>query len=419
MKKKSFIILAIVLLILPLKVAKAYCQVPSSGYSDTLTTMCGNICSGTYSGGYSSCVNSCKSTFKDLDSSCYCAGGSAGSNDALKCYGVNMCKQNSNSEWCKTHEQGESVLSDEERLAQAQARATENAYNTCRAVCREQSEVNNSSASYYGFAGCVESCVDVTEDSACKSIACFKNELCARTGYSTTRFCKSDYNTTEYNNIYDQSSSTTDYTIGSDTSGSSDGSNSSGTIDDDKDYLDKVTAANCYGFGDVIYYATLFVRIFQIAAPILLIIWASVDLFRSVIAGDEKKIIEKRKPIIQRFVAAVLVFLVPWIVYSIVNSFKGDNSWITCWKKYGLKSPHAGVDQYEKTPVTRECKRVCINHDDDDKCVDDCSNAYQNGDIVCYNARPSNGSTKPSMIEAARNKCYKDFADNWISNYNR
>ena len=419
MKRKIMFIVITLMLFLPIGIANAACQAPSSGYSDTLTTLCNRVCEGTYSSGFNGCVNSCLSTNQKYESSCYCAGGTSGTNEALKCYGKNICKTYSNTEWCKTHNQGESVLSDDEILAQAQERANKNAYNTCRAICEENNEVANSTAAYYGYAGCVDACVDITEGSSCKNIDCFKSELCARAGYSTTRFCKSDYNTTQYNNIYDSTSSTTAYTFDIPSSSSGSTSTSSGSIDEDKDYMDTVKAENCYGFGDVIYFATLFVRIMQIAAPILLIIWASVDLLKSVIAGDEKRIIEKRKPVIQRFIAAILVFLVPWIVLSIVNSFDGNSAWLTCWKKYGLKDPHAGVVTYEETPATRQCQRVCINRDDEDKCVEDCYNDYKSGSTVCYNAMPANGSTKPSMIEAARAKCYQEFADNWITNYNK
>ena len=99
-------------------------------------------------------------------------------------------------------------------------------------------------------------------------------------------------------------------------------------------------AGNCYGFGEVVYYITMVIKIFQIAAPILLIIWASVDLVKSITSSDEKRIIEKRKPIIQRFVAAGLIFLIPLIVELIVDGFSinGDEgSWLECWKNNNFK----------------------------------------------------------------------------------
>ena len=116
--------------------------------------------------------------------------------------------------------------------------------------------------------------------------------------------------------------------------GKSGGSGTSGTIEDDLMNINDLKAENCYGFGEIVTYGSLAIKILQIGAPILLVIWASIDLFKSVTGGDEKTIIEKRKPIIQRFIAAFLVFLVPWIVDVIISNTSGDKSWVNCWNNY-------------------------------------------------------------------------------------
>ena len=72
------------------------------------------------------------------------------------------------------------------------------------------------------------------------------------------------------------------------------------------------------------------VRILQIVVPIALIVWGSLDLGKSVIAGDEKKIKENQGKFVKRIVAAVLVFLVPFIVSLIMNYLSGDE-WKACW----------------------------------------------------------------------------------------
>lgn len=82
----------------------------------------------------------------------------------------------------------------------------------------------------------------------------------------------------------------------------------------------------------IISIAKTVVRILQILIPIALIIWGTVDLGKAVIAGEEKKIQEARKPFIQRVIAAVIVFLIPWIV-EFVMGYVSNGEWYDCWKK--------------------------------------------------------------------------------------
>ena len=147
------------------------------------------------------------------------------------------------------------------------------------------------------------------------------------------------------------------------------------------------TAGNCYGFGEAVYYITMVVKILQIAAPILLIIWASVDLLKSVISGDEKKILETRKPVIKRFVAAAFVFLVPAITSWIVDSFSvnGDeDSWLTCWKNNNFKySSVKKITEEDKEKSDRKFKNHCTqscekwgSRETLNECTSDCISSY-------------------------------------------
>jgi len=93
-------------------------------------------------------------------------------------------------------------------------------------------------------------------------------------------------------------------------------------------------------FLSIIGIARTVVRILQILVPIALIIWGSIDLGKAVIAGDEKAIKEAKKPFIQRVIAAVIVFLIPWLV-GLVIDLVGSQEWHECWveaKSYGLKT---------------------------------------------------------------------------------
>ena len=78
------------------------------------------------------------------------------------------------------------------------------------------------------------------------------------------------------------------------------------------------------------------VRILQIAVPIALIIWGTVDLGKAVIAGEEKKIKESQGTFVKRIVAAVIVFIIPWLV-NFVMAIVSSNEWWDCWKQAGSK----------------------------------------------------------------------------------
>ena len=100
----------------------------------------------------------------------------------------------------------------------------------------------------------------------------------------------------------------------------------------------------CAGASTIVYYGIYIVKVIQIVVPIALIIWGSIDLLRSIISGDEKKISAARKPFIQRLLSAVLVFLLPWLV-SMVIGFASDDAnadWKTCWK-YAWKNGPASI----------------------------------------------------------------------------
>ena len=80
--------------------------------------------------------------------------------------------------------------------------------------------------------------------------------------------------------------------------------------------------------------ARLVIRIIQVAVPFALIIWGSLDFFKAVIAGDEKEMKQKRKPFVQRLIAAVIILL-PSIVNVIMKALASNSqsNFATCWTK--------------------------------------------------------------------------------------
>lgn len=70
----------------------------------------------------------------------------------------------------------------------------------------------------------------------------------------------------------------------------------------------------------------------QWVAPILLILWGSIDLIRSIIAGKEDEIKKHQKTIVTRLISAVILFLVP-VAVSLVLGLIGSSDWKSCWGK--------------------------------------------------------------------------------------
>lgn len=101
--------------------------------------------------------------------------------------------------------------------------------------------------------------------------------------------------------------------------------------------------------------ARLVIRILQIAVPFALIIWGSLDFFKAVIAGDDKEMKQKRKPFIQRLIAAVIILVLPIIVNAIVKTLGSNKSttgnskysmFFECWEK---ADPSGGITLPEDT----------------------------------------------------------------------
>ena len=87
-------------------------------------------------------------------------------------------------------------------------------------------------------------------------------------------------------------------------------------------------------------------KLIQYIAPVLLILWGSIDLVKSIIQGKEDDIKKSQKVLIRRIISAVLLFLLPMIV-SFVLGLIGSDSWKGCWNQYhdqGLPNITAGND---------------------------------------------------------------------------
>ena len=77
-----------------------------------------------------------------------------------------------------------------------------------------------------------------------------------------------------------------------------------------------------------------FIVVIQIAVPFALIIWGSLDWFKALIAHDEKEMRMKRKPFIQRVIAAMIVLMLPWLIQLTSKYIAGKSTNNKIWKCY-------------------------------------------------------------------------------------
>ena len=86
------------------------------------------------------------------------------------------------------------------------------------------------------------------------------------------------------------------------------------------------------GLRDVVGLLKIILTVMQIAIPIILLIFGTLDLGKAVMAGDEKEIKAATSTLIKRVVAAVAVFLL-FLVISIITGWVGGDEWTQCWKQ--------------------------------------------------------------------------------------
>lgn len=91
--------------------------------------------------------------------------------------------------------------------------------------------------------------------------------------------------------------------------------------------------ASCSSIKQLIGIAGFALKIIQYVAPVLLILWGSIDLIKSIIQGKEEEIKKSQKILIRRIISAVLLFLLPMLV-GILLGLIGSKEWKKCWNQY-------------------------------------------------------------------------------------
>ena len=63
----------------------------------------------------------------------------------------------------------------------------------------------------------------------------------------------------------------------------------------------------------------LVITVVQYAVPVALILWGSIDLFKSITTGKDEEIKKKQTVLFKKVLSAVIIFLLPWLVFSILS----------------------------------------------------------------------------------------------------
>lgn len=91
------------------------------------------------------------------------------------------------------------------------------------------------------------------------------------------------------------------------------------------------TTFSCDSISVVLNIAKFALRAIQFIVPVLLILWGTIDLVKSVVAGKEDDIKKYQKVLVKRVISAVIVFLIPLLV-EVLLGLIGSTSWKTCWE---------------------------------------------------------------------------------------
>jgi hypothetical protein len=81
---------------------------------------------------------------------------------------------------------------------------------------------------------------------------------------------------------------------------------------------------------------------FQIAIPVLLLLFGTIDLGKAVMAGEEKEIKAATEMLLKRAIAAIAVFLLI-VVVRLVTGIVGGTQWRDCWSTPWTFNPNVSV----------------------------------------------------------------------------
>ena len=80
----------------------------------------------------------------------------------------------------------------------------------------------------------------------------------------------------------------------------------------------------CSQAGSVFYTIGMFLLVFKVVIPLILIVFGMIDLGKAVMSSDDKAVSKAAKSLLNRIIAGIVIFFVPTIVgvlFKMVGSF--------------------------------------------------------------------------------------------------
>ncbi len=91
----------------------------------------------------------------------------------------------------------------------------------------------------------------------------------------------------------------------------------------------------------------LVIVVLQYAVPVALILFGTIDLFKSIVSGKDDEIKKKQTLLFKKVLSAVIVFLLPWLVFAIMSLLGGTiGEFGGCYKDSSPGLPSLG-DSYK------------------------------------------------------------------------
>lgn len=123
--------------------------------------------------------------------------------------------------------------------------------------------------------------------------------------------------------------------------------------------------------------------VLQWGIPLVLIVLGTIDMFKAMTSGDEKKTKEAQKVFIRRLIYAVVAFLIPFII-SLVFTFVGKiiadeaaqdgkntyDNFFACWKAASKSNSGTGNNNTGACYMDNNGQESIINNVDKETCAE-------------------------------------------------
>ena len=87
----------------------------------------------------------------------------------------------------------------------------------------------------------------------------------------------------------------------------------------------------------------LIITVVQWAVPVALILWGSIDLFKAITSSKDDEIKKKQTLLFKKVLAAVIVFILPWLIFTIMRMLGSSIAKLAdCYK-----SVDAGIPSFD------------------------------------------------------------------------